>query len=156
MSDCCDDGFVVSEVIELVVDLDGSNMTPCDDSKIAIVQSTEVRVDMVAANGPKYTFPFSFGDASPLTLMNSSVGMMVLESTIYIENEFDGVGASLSLGDSGDSGRLVASSMVQPSVHAAYMNAPIFRYGTITPITLTIVPGAGATSGKGVVSILME
>lgn len=97
--------------------------------------------------------PFGYGDASPhalLTLNNQTV----ISATIVITQAFDGVGATLRLGDATTPGRLIDIAQNLPSAIGAYQTYPCYLYQTSTPILLTIVPGAGATQGAGF--ILLE
>lgn len=134
-------------------------------ASLVVVGSTVVTT-LTAEQGPpgadgadgtgQHTFPFSWGDATPASLMSASAGQMILAVTISLGVPFNGVGASLSLGDAGDTGRLLASSMIDPTVVGAFENAPCLRFGSNTQILLTIVPGTGASSGSGVVSLYLE
>ena len=131
-------------------------------ASLVVVGSTVVTT-LTAEQGPpgtdgagQHTFPFSWGDATPASLMSASAGQMILAVTISLDVPFNGVGASLSLGDAGDTGRLLASSMIDPTVVGAFENAPCLRFGSNTQILLTIVPGTGASSGSGVVSLYLE
>lgn len=134
-------------------------------ASLVVVGSTVVTT-LTAEQGPpgtdgadgagQHTFPFSWGDATPASLMSASAGQMILAVTISLDVPFNGVGASLSLGDAGDTGRLLSSSMIDPTVVGAFENAPCLRFGSNTQILLTIVPGTGASSGSGVVSLCLE
>lgn len=128
-----------------------------------VVSSAEVQIVTVSEPGPpgadavgQRAFPFSCGDATPATLMTVNAGQMILAVTISLDVPFNGVGASLSVGDAGDDGRLLDSNMIEPTIVGAFQNAPCLRFVSDTQILLTIVPGTGASSGSGVVSLYLE
>ena len=99
-------------------------------------------------------FPFSFGDASPMPVYTTTAGQTVFTAQIVIQVPFNGVGASLSLGDAVVSDRLIRVDQVDPTFAAEYEANPGYTYASATPIILTIVPGAGCTQGSGY--ILLE
>jgi|GEM_PF-5428959 len=104
-------------------------------------------------NKPSTNLSFSFGDASPVNVIIAQVGQLIESVKILILTPFDGVGASLEVGDVGQSDRLLLQNQVNPSVAATYESNPNYTYGSITQIELTINPGTGATQGSGLLVI---
>ena len=133
----------------------GTIITVAEVEIVTVAEQGEPGIDGTDGIG-QHTFPFSWGDATPASLMSVSAGQMILAVTISLGVPFNGAGASLSLGDAGDTGRLLASNMIDPTVVGAFENAPCLRFGSNTQILLTIVPGTGASSGSGVVSLYLE
>ncbi len=97
--------------------------------------------------------PFAYGDATPATIVDAPANRVIISSQIIITESFNGTGSALKLGDVAVLDRLIAESENAPGVVAAYETAPIFSYGSSTPILLTITPGSGATQGRGLVQL---
>lgn len=103
------------------------------------------------AGGTIPAVTFQFGDASPATIAttpNDATREMVLVS-FQVEQAFDGVGASVSLGISGQPELLMPTVTDLLSVVGVYEFAPRVELPASTPIILTINPGSGASSGRG-------
>jgi hypothetical protein len=100
-----------------------------------------------------YSFPFSFGDASPSTILMVKANQLVRTVTITILVPFNGTNSQLSVGDAGDDERLFPTGSVDPAdANTEWEYNPSHRYGASTAILLFIVPN-GATQGSGVVHI---
>lgn len=129
-----------------------------------LVRATDVRRIAVAAagiRGPAGTgsqqfFDFAYGDPSPVTLVTVAAGKRILSCEIAILTPFDGVGASLQVGDAGQLDRLMAASDNLPSVSSVFSVSPNIGYGSATELLLSIVPGAGATAGSGMVVLTIQ
>lgn len=100
-----------------------------------------------------YQANFAYGDASPAIVATVPAGKAVFEVEVVILNPFDGVGATLSVGDAGLSDRLMASIENDPTQRGSSTTAPAYQYASDTDIILTITPGAGASQGNGIVFI---
>lgn len=92
---------------------------------------------------------FSFGDASPKNIHIMPGNKVIIETTIFITEAFNGTGAELTLGDAGDPDRFITATQVIPEAIGLYQTAPGYVYGSPTQITLTITPGSGASTGAG-------
>lgn len=101
-------------------------------------------------------FPFAWGDASPRQIVIAAAGKLVYSVQIHISTPFNGVGASLTVGDAGQSDRLMSVYQSDPNTAGNYTAAPSHRYGTATPLLLTINPGAGASAGVGLLTLFIE
>lgn len=176
VSDCRGNDHVVAtqQIVTELADSSGvtssvANNIETVSSQVArstVVVARDVVSSLVAQQGPpgtngtdgtgQHTFAFSWGDATPAALMTVTAGQMVLAVTISLDVPFNGVGASLSVGDAGDAGGLLDANMVDPTVIGAFQNAPCVRYITDTQVRLTIVPGTGASAGSGVISLYLE
>lgn len=95
---------------------------------------------------------FAFGDATPKEITNGKAGKTVISVEIIILNGFDGVGATLSIGDSGDNERLMSIELNNPSIAEAYTASPSYTYSIDTSIRLYINAGT-STIGNGLVII---
>ena len=101
-------------------------------------------------------FPFAWGDASPRQIVIAAAGKLIYGVQIHIATAFDGVGAALTVGDAGQADRLMSVYQSDPNTVGNYTAAPSYRYGTATPLLLTINPGAGASAGAGLLTLFIE
>lgn len=93
---------------------------------------------------------FSFGDASPSVLFTIAANKIIEEVRIIILTEFDGVGASLKVGDALQDDLLLNEDQNDPTIAATYISTPNISYNSPTQILLTINSGSGATQGSGI------
>jgi hypothetical protein len=75
---------------------------------------------------------------------------------IHIRVPFDGIGAALTVGDAGDTDRLMAAADNDPTAVGSYTTTPAYAYGSDTGLTLGITPGAGASQGAGVLVLYIQ
>ena len=118
------------------------------------LETFKVSIESLSQSFSLRPISFSFGDASPSTIKALPAGATVLRAHIVIQTPFNGVGASLKLGDALIRDRLIATSQVDPYFAADFETNPCVAYTVATQILLTIVPGAGCTQGSGY--ILLE
>lgn len=100
--------------------------------------------------------PFAYGDATPVLLTTIAAGKRVFRAHLTIDQAFDGLGASLSVGPLASPGELLASGDNAPASVATYETTPGLSYGVSTGIYLFITPGSGASSGTGAVILDLE
>lgn len=100
--------------------------------------------------------PFAYGDATPAVIATVPANKAAYQATIEITTPFNGVGAQLSIGDSGDSQRLMPTTGNSPGEAGAYHAHPVHVYGGSTAVNLYITPGAGASSGSGIVRLFIQ
>lgn len=101
-------------------------------------------------------FPFAWGDASPRQIVIAVAGKLIYGVQIHVSTAFDGVGASLTVGDAIQADRLMSVYKSDPNTVGTYTASPSHKYGAATPILLTINPGAGASAGAGLLTIFTE
>ena len=99
---------------------------------------------------------FAYGDVSPALIAAVPLGGMVTQVDVIILNPFNGMGAALSIGDAGDHERLLAVNGNDPATVATYSAYPARTYGVMTDVFLYLTPGAGASSGNGVVLLTVN
>lgn len=97
--------------------------------------------------------PFQFNVLSTFPLVEVPANVLVKSITVYIELEFDGTGASLTIGDAGDPARLQAN--IDPYEAAGYQSNPGLKYGVATQVNLYITAGTAA-QGNGLVSLELQ
>ncbi len=92
---------------------------------------------------------FAWGDASPIAVYTPAEDVWVDDIQIVITAVFDGVGAQIALGTAG------SPELYMPFVYSAanrlgtYEASPDLVLAAGTDVILTIVPGAGASTGAG-------
>ncbi len=96
---------------------------------------------------------FAFGDATPKEITIGKAGKAIISVDIIILNGFDGVGASLSVGDAVDNQSLMGSELNNPSIEYTYTSTPNYIYSDDTNVRLYINAGMGATTGNGLLII---
>ena len=95
---------------------------------------------------------FNFGDATPKPLITVPSNSIIVSVSIILLNAFTDPTATLSVGDSGNPNRLLATTDNSTQVTGTYTTEPAYKYTSSTQITLSITPGT-STAGNGVVII---
>lgn len=131
-----------------------------------IAPAVSVTATVIGIQGPRGTdgtnaegglfYTFNWGDATPKLLCNLEGNRPILEASIFIVEPMNGVGAALSIGDSGDYERLMTTSENIPTVVGGYSAYPSYEYDTDTNIYLKITPGTGCSQGYGVVTLTVK
>ena len=101
------------------------------------------------------TIPFAYGDATPKTLTTVPANAVITEVSIVMLTPFSDATGTLSIGDSGNIQRLLATTDVAPSVAGTYTVDPAYKYASSTQLILTINPGT-STVGNGLILINYE
>lgn len=102
------------------------------------------------------THSFAWGDATPSTVVTVLANKRVYRVRLIIEVAFNGVGAALAVGRAGNLEELLPYGYNDPTLPAFYETHPDQQYGSATPILLTIIPGAGASTGTGQLQLEIE
>lgn len=108
------------------------------------------------AGGAAIEVAFSYGDATPVSAATVLAGKLVYGVQIHIRVPFNGTGAALTVGDAGDTERLMAAADNDPSAIGGYTTTPAYAYGSDTGLTLSITPGVGASQGAGVLVLYIQ
>lgn len=96
---------------------------------------------------------FAFGDASPKTIVSLPANTTVVTTQIIITETFNGVTPSLRLGDSTLSSRFFdIPSAGLTGLYELESNIT-HSYTATTDVLLTIDPGIGGSTGKGIVIV---
>lgn len=134
---------LTQEVTTIEVLSDGANVA----GTLIGLHNADASAHGGAFTSPRVKVAFSWGDATP-ALIYTYTGT-IFGASIVLQVPFDGVGAALSLGDSGNNGRLIAA--IDPTIAATYSTSPAHTYASSTQIRLYITPGTGASQGSGFV-----
>jgi len=98
------------------------------------------------------TFAFTFASGASVACFDLPANARVLSTQIIITTPFDGVGATLKVGDSLDDDRLMTADQNDPSEAAEYEANLYHRYLALTSVLLAI-SAAGSTQGAGIVVV---
>lgn len=98
---------------------------------------------------------FSFGDATPKNIVEVPAGATVTEVVIVLLTQFNDPSSTLSVGDSGQVDRLLATTDITTSVTGTYTTEPAYKYLANTMVTLSISPGT-SSSGNGFVILTYQ
>lgn len=126
------------------------------DGQVLMADSTQTTGLRWSDVPDDFTHTFAFGDATPSNLLIVPGGKLIYVAEIIMLTPFDGVGCSLSIGDSGNLSRLMAVDQNDPTSDATYVTTPAISYGVDTQLLLTIVQGSGATQGNGLVRLSIQ
>jgi len=107
-------------------------------------------------SSPQISENFSYGDATPAALGIVPAGKVIELIELIITEVFNGASPSLKIGDIITPDSIMTASENDPTSLGNYEAHPDFSFGTAKTLYLTIVPGAGATTGKGLVVITFQ
>lgn len=99
---------------------------------------------------------FSFSDVSPINLYLAQLGERVVTIQIVVTEVFDGINPSLSVGDIGDTSRLMTAQQCDLTQLGEDESNPGYQYAVNTQTIITLNPGAGATQGRATALIQIE
>ena len=138
-----------------IVVFDGTNNVRLPvglDNQVLIASSSSV-------NGLEWVttrvldIPFQYNVVSPFPLITVPAGILVKSITTYIEEPFDDLSATVSIGDGVDPEQL--QDNITPDEGVAFQCTPIIQYGVDTEVFLYVNPGV-STQGSGLISIELQ
>lgn len=100
-----------------------------------------------------HTFAFSYTTPSPAIAFTIPASGRILSVGVQITTAFDDAATTISVGDGGNTSRLMNSSQNIPTEIGESESHIGYQYVASTPILLTLSPGA-STQGSGVVYIV--
>ena len=145
----------------LTVDLVSNTRLPVgpDGYVLTANSATITGLEWAAAGSgtnPFVEMTFAFGDASPELITTVAANKSIISCSILITEAFNGTGATLQVGSIAVPDDIMASTDIAPSVLSTWSVNPNVKYGASTAIYLTINPGAGATTGRGLLVINIQ
>ncbi|MCC5631701.1 hypothetical protein LC613_28705 [Nostoc sphaeroides CHAB 2801] len=106
-----------------------------------------------SSSTPVKDINFAYTDVSSRLIYTASVNEIILTVTVVILVPFNGVGASISIGDAGQTDRLGNDTQIYLDQVGEYSINPAYKYTSSTAINLLLNAGAGATQGSGYIII---
>ena len=155
-------------LLETAVNVDVAEASLAIEIQEAVLEvSTQETVIEVEAAGPRgaqgepgagagIEIPFAYGDATPSFLTTVAAGKLVYEVAILITTPFNGTGAALKIGNTLVPDGLMAEGENNPAEASTYVTHPNVSYVGPTGIYLTITPGAGASQGAGLITLIIQ
>jgi hypothetical protein len=139
-------------------------LTVEETGQVLVVVEEQVEIVSVGVMGPPGATGagaveinnFAWGDATPALLLTVAANKRVYRVRLIIETPFNGTGAQLQVGSTADPDELMGITENDPGSEGTYETYPDKRYLAITPLYLTITPGAGASAGAGQVHLEIE
>jgi len=99
---------------------------------------------------------FAYNEVSPILYLSVPANKLVLECRVIIETPFNGVGATLSIGDSANPESLLSITQNNPFEVGGYYTTPLKSYLVDTELQLFMNPGTDPSQGSGRFFILVE
>jgi hypothetical protein len=96
---------------------------------------------------------FSSGDVSERLIYIAEANEIILTVTVVILQAFNGIGPTISIGDSVNNSRLANNSQIYLDQVGEYNTNPSYKYTSNTPINLYLNQGTGATQCAGYIVI---
>jgi hypothetical protein len=112
---------------------------------------TRVKLAADALTNELITKLFTYETTSPVLLKTTTADDLISTVLVTIEETFNGM-ISLTIGDTADHARFMASTDIDPGTPGLYQVSPNYRYAAVTPIYLYLAC-VGATTGSGRVSL---
>lgn len=108
---------------------------------------------VIAATDVQYGFTVPLADdtSSPLTLKANAVGRAV-RVKVQVTTPFDGTAPTLSVGDAGNTARLMATTEVNLKVAGLYVSECFYDYSSATNIIATYVADS-STAGDATITV---
>ena len=102
----------------------------------------------------EHSFAFTYDIITPVIIYTIPANTRIWSVLLSIDVAFDGIGATLKIGDAVVSDHLMAISQNDLTDVAVYSTTPAYEYTGITEIVLTIVPGTSASQGSGCIKLI--
>ena len=96
---------------------------------------------------------FSWGDVGIQQIFSLTAGAVIAEVNLWMLETFDGVGPVITVGKAGDVDDLMNTTEVDPSLLSSFATRPGKEYSAGEGVNFYMSPGAGATKGRGVLSV---
>jgi hypothetical protein len=100
-----------------------------------------------------FEMPFAWGDSTPAPVFTLGADAVIAEVNVWMLEEFDGTGASVTVGRPSDNDELMDNTEIDPTFQSSFSTRPGKEYSNGEVVNVYITPGAGASQGRGVISI---
>ena len=120
-----------------------------------IIQTAPVQINTGGGAAKQESINFSYGDVTTQTIYQALAGQRITRVEVAFDVAFN-VASTLSVGDSGDTQRLMGTGQNNPLLGGDWGSHPFHLYASNTNILLTLNAGMGATQGSGSVIVYYE
>ena len=100
-----------------------------------------------------FEMAFAWGDVSEREIFSLLAGAVIAEVNVWMLEEFNGVGPVLTIGRPADTDELMNTTEVDPTILSSFSTRPGKEYLFGESVKLYMTPGAGASAGRGVLSV---
>jgi hypothetical protein len=125
------------------------------NSPTRIIKSAPIQINNTGVSAKQKSINFSYGDVTTQTIYALIAGQRITQVEIVFDVAFNVV-STISVGDSGNTQRLMTTGQNNPLSTDVYATTPFYKYASNTNILLTLNTGMGATQGSGVVIVYYE
>ena len=125
------------------------------NSPTRIIKSAPIQINNTGVSAKQKSINFSYGDVTTQTIYQAIAGQRITRVEVAFDVAFN-VASTLSIGDSGNTQRLMDTGQNNPLSTDVYATTPFYKYASNTDILLTLNTGMGATQGSGVVIVYYE
>jgi hypothetical protein len=125
------------------------------NSPTRIIKSAPIQINNTGVSAKQKSINFSYGDVTTQTIYALTAGQRITQVEIVFDVAFNVV-STISVGDSGNTQRLMTTGQNNPLSTDVYATTPFYKYASNTDILLTLNTGMGATQGSGVVIVYYE
>ena len=125
------------------------------NSPTRIIKSAPIQINNTGVSAKQKSINFSYGDVTTQTIYALTAGQRITQVEIVFDVAFNVV-STISVGDSGNTQRLMTTGQNNPLSTDVYATTPFYKYASNTDILLTLNTGIGATQGSGVVIVYYE
>ena len=125
------------------------------NSPTRIIKSAPIQINNTGVSAKQKSINFSYGDVTTQTIYALTAGQRITQVEIVFDVAFNVV-STISVGDSGNTQRLMTTGQNNPLSTDVYATTPFYKYASNTNILLTLNTGMGATQGSGVVIVYYE
>lgn len=142
-----DNTFTNADIGKAYKDLDTGLLFLLDSQALGIGTFTQLTsISTPVVNEVRHNF--SFGDVATSLFVSVLAGTLITKVEVDILTAFDGI-PIITVGDVGNTSRLVAVTDVEPTQQGRYETNPLFNYGGASTVNFYLTAG-GATFGNGV------
>jgi hypothetical protein len=125
------------------------------NSPTRIIKSAPIQINNTGVSAKQKSINFSYSDVTTQTIYALTAGQRITQVEIGFDVAFNVV-STISVGDSGNTQRLMTTGQNNPLSTDVYATTPFYKYASNTNILLTLNTGMGATQGSGVVIVYYE
>lgn len=110
----------------------------------------------ISGSGSALSYTFSWGDATPALITVCPAGKTVFKVEVVILTPFDVAPTVFSIGDTGNTTRLLTSTDIDSLSTGTYQTNPGHLYAAQTNTNVYLTPNVGTTTGNGLILIYIQ
>lgn len=140
------------------LEADRLDITPAEAEPIYVTDTKKVYIgDGTTAGGNSLStggesgikHSFSWGDVSSTLIETMDTGVTITAIYFIVQEVFDGVGATVTIGTVADPDLLMGVADVDLTSIGTYLVSPGYKFAAETEVKIFNTPGSGASTGAG-------